>query len=80
MRKRAALALTGLLAGATISIAGAAPAQAQPDPGCAATDPVLAYVCRIINDAPDPNALVTHYYYVVFGVTDKVYCTVSPSC
>lgn len=77
MRKRAALALTGLLAGATISVAGASPAHAQQ---CTATDPVLAYVCRIVNTAPNPNDLINHYYYVVFGITDKVYCTVSPSC
>lgn len=79
MRKRAALVLAGLLTGATMSLAGAAPAQAQPT-NCTATDPVLAYVCRIVNGAPNPNDLVNHYYYVVFGITDTVYCTLSPSC
>lgn len=80
MRKRAAVLAAGLLAGATISLTGASPAQAQPDPGCAATDPVLAYVCSIINNAPEPGPTINHYYYVIFGITDKVYCTVSPSC
>jgi hypothetical protein len=79
MRKKAALLLAGLLTGATMSVIGAGPAQAQ-DTTCTATDPVLAYVCRIVNTAPDPQDLVNHYYYVVFGLTDKVYCTLSPSC
>lgn len=78
MRKRAALLAAGLLAGATMSVTGAAPAQAQT---CQSTgDPVFAYVCLIVNNVPEPGPTIDHYYYVVFSVTDKVYCTLSPSC
>ena len=63
-----------------MSLTTASPAGAQPDPGCVATDPILAYVCRIIGSAPEPGPTINHYYYVVFGITDYVYCSVSPSC
>ncbi|HYP23961.1 MAG TPA: hypothetical protein VEV43_10330 [Actinomycetota bacterium] len=79
MRKKMSLVAVGLLAGATMSMT-ASPAHAQPDPNCAATDPVLAYVCRIINSAPEPGPTINHYYYQVTGAVHTAYCQVSPYC
>ena len=80
MRKRASLVAAGLLAGATMSMTMASPAGAQPDPGCVATDPVLAYVCRIIGSAPEPGPTIEHYYYLATGAVHYAYCQVSPYC
>ena len=64
MRRRAALVVAGLLAGATISMAGAGPAHAQV---CYGSDPVFAYVCDLLNEEPGEILYV-------------VYCTLSPYC
>lgn len=77
MRRKLALLTVGLVAGATISVGAAAPAHAQT---CTATDPILAYVCRIVNTAPQPGPTINHYYYLATGAVHNVYCQVSPYC
>lgn len=75
MRRKLSLVTAGLLAGATISMGTAAPASAQPVHGCTSTDPVLAYVCRTIDNV-GPWA---YYYYYKAGETVKdAYCLVWP--
>ena len=77
MLKRRSLVAAGLLAGATMLVT-ASPAQAQ---NCqSAGDPVLGYVCTIVNNAPEPGPTIDHYYYTAFNTIHVVYCTVSPSC
>lgn len=44
MRRKIALLTAGTIAGATLSMGTAAPAQAQI---CTSTDPVLAYACHL---------------------------------
>lgn len=41
---------------------------------------MLAYVCRIINSAPEPGPTINHYYYQVTGAVHTAYCQVSPYC
>ena len=77
MRRRAALLATGLLAGAAISVSGGTPAHAQT---CTATDPVLAYVCRVVNGAPEPGPTIDYYYEKAGEVVYRVYCTAWPPC
>lgn len=78
MRKKLSLVTAGLLAGATMSVTAASPAQAQT---CESTgDPVLAYVCSIVNNAPDAKELLSHYGDLVFDTVHYAYCTVSPNC
>lgn len=76
MRRRVALLTTGLLAGATLAVTGAAPAHACHDM-VIAEDPVVNYVCSV---HPDPGPWVQHYYNVVFDTAHWAYCTVSPRC
>lgn len=78
MRKKATLAAAGLLAGATMSVTGASPAHAQT---CESSgDPVLAYVCTVVNNAPPPGPTIDHYVYVATSTVHWAYCQVSPHC
>lgn len=78
MRKKMSLAVVGLLAGATLSVGS--PAQAQPTTtGCTAHDPVLAYVCSVLNNAPQPGPTVQYYYELAGRVVKAAYCKVWPS-
>lgn len=78
MRRKLALITTGLLAGATLSVAGGTPAHAQQ---CESTgDPVLGYVCTIVNNAPEPGPTIDYYYWLATGTVHWAYCQVSPHC
>ncbi len=78
MRKKLTLVAAGLLAGATMSMTVASPAQAQT---CQSDgDPIFGYVCTIINNAPEPGPTIQHYYYVATGTVHWAYCQVSPHC
>lgn len=75
MSKKLTLAVAGLLAGATLSVGAASPAQAQT---CVSPDPVIAYVCRTLDNVPDVNAWIQHYYETAGRVVKTAYCTVWP--
>ena len=64
MRKKLSPVAAALIA-ATISVAAASPAQAQPP--CASNIPVVAYVCHVLDDEPGKVIWV-------------VYCTLWPPC
>ncbi len=78
MRKRLSLVAAGLLAGATMSMTAASPAHAQV---CYSDgDPILGYVCMILNNAPEPGPTVDHYVYVATSTVHWAYCQASPHC
>ena len=76
MRKKLSLLVVGLLAGATLSMTAASPAQAQV---CQGEGPPFEYVCMVVNEA-DPVGWVTYYYWKAGEVVDKVTCTLWPPC
>lgn len=77
MRKKVSLAVVGLLAGATISVGS--PAQAQPTTECDSPDPIVAYVCSVIGNAPQLGPTVQYYYELAGRVVKTAYCTLWPS-
>lgn len=81
MRRKFALLMTALLAGATMSVTAVTPAHASHCDDIITDDPIIIYSCRVVDGAPQPGPTIDHYYYTVTGAVHSLYCKfVSPYC